>query len=345
MLAVTVLKNRLTHLIHLNAKQRMALFGVVLIILAYAGFSITDYLVAGIRQDIVKRSEEAMQSVSVYLGAELNELELVDDILAGLPWVAAALESGKPKDLAQANEGLQSFNQEKGTAVCYILDRKGTTVASSNYRDQDSFVGKNYGFRKYFSQAVRGISAIDFALGVTSLKKGLYVGSPIRDNYNRVIGVAVVKKDLDLMETLLRQYPDYFFVNHLGIILLSSNPDLTLKRLWPLGQKMVPGASDRRPSDPFFPYELKNGTEVEFRGGNYLVSRDFIGQDGWSVVFLANMEKVHAYRVGGFLVTAGALCLLVLANLAVHSWGTMPEKMARIHKQAGSPDNLKSFWF
>lgn len=328
----------------------MVIFGAILVLTALTGITITDYWVGKIRQELIKDSATAIQSASVQISSELNELELTDDILAGMPWVASVLESGTSQDRDRANDSLQHFNKERNMTVCYILDREGTTVASSNYREEDSFAGKNYSFRKYFNQAIRGIPAKDFALGITSLKKGLYVGSPVRDSYNRVIGVAVVKKDLDSIENQLKVHPPYFFINHSGIILLSSPPSFSMKNLWPTEKKITkdaipPGKNGDRDPNPFFQYEIKSGMEVEFQGETYLVNREFIGEDNWSIIFLTNMRQVMAFRIGGLVLTASTLCLLILINLAVHSWGTMPEKMDRIHKRANSPDESNSHWF
>jgi C4-dicarboxylate-specific signal transduction histidine kinase len=336
-------KSRLAFLVRLSDKQWTAIFRMILLLIAVLGVTVTEYEVDKIRQGIIKDSEAAMQSVSVYLTAELNELEIADDILAGLPWVIAVLESRKAQEVNQANESLQHFNKERGTSVCYILDRNGTAVASSNHLAEDRFVGKNYSVRKYFSQAMRGIPAKEFALGMTSSKKGLYTGSPVRDNYNRVIGVAVVKKDLDPMESLLKKYPPCFFINHMGIVLLSSNPEFSMKSLWPLDNKIAmdeisPEKSGTEAVIPLFQHEIKNGTEAEFQRVDYLVSREFVGQDGWSIVFLTSLKNLTFYRIGGLMVTAIMLCLLILTYLIVHSWRNMHKRAARLHSQEGRHD-------
>ena len=329
------LKIFFVHLVTQNPKRHMGFFGIVLILLASAGITVTDYMVDDIRQSIVTEGEAALQSISVYLAGEFNELERTGDVLAGLPWASAALESKNAADIMQANENLSLFNKEMEMSVCYIMDSSGTVVASSNYRESNSFVGGNYGFRKYFSQASRGIASKDFALGITSLQKGIYAGSPVRDIYNRVIGVAVVKQDPTQMDAFLQKHPQCFFVNRLGIILLSSQPEYTLKSLWPLDKNVEQDliASRQFGSKPFQPIlkkEVVKGMEVNFNGVRYLANREFIGQDGWSIVFLTKMDKVAAYRLSGLIITAVLICLLVLAYLAILTWVAMPEHIARL---------------
>jgi two-component system, NtrC family, C4-dicarboxylate transport sensor histidine kinase DctB len=329
-------KRRWAFLGRISAKQWVSLFRIVLILIAFAGVMITNYWVDKVRQGVIKDSEAAMQSVSVNLTADLNDLEMADDILAGLPWVAAVLESGKSQEVMKANDSLQHFNKERGMTVCYIMDRSGMTVASSNFSAPDSFIGKNYGFRKYFSQAIRGISSKDFAIGMTSLKKGVYAGSPVRDDYNRVIGVAVVKKDLERMGDLLKQYHPSFFVDHLGVILSSSDPGLSMKSLWPLDKKVLQNGNaskhsgDNGISASLMPRELKNGMEVEFRGGTFFVNRQFIGEEGWSIIVLASLKDVKFYRMAGLILTTLTLGFLVLTYLFIHWWQTVRRKMVDV---------------
>ena len=326
-----------------SSKRRSAVFlCLALAVIITAGISITNYLVDDIRDDIIKESDSAMQSMSVYLTAEFNELERTGDVLAGLPWVAAVLESGTPQQITHANEALVHFNKEMDTAVCYILDAEGKVVAASNYRGQDSFVGQVYDFRKYFTQALKGVPSKDFALGVTSSRKGFYVGTPVRNSYNQVIGVAVVKQNADGMEKSLGGYPMCFLINRLGIILLTTSPEYSLKSLWPLDKTLEQELIVSRqfgggPFTPVLKQEVTNGVEVKFRGAPFLGTREFISQDGWSIVFLIKMQKVRAYKIAGFVTTAALVCILLILYLVIVTWVRTPEKIASL---PGRVDNL-----
>ena len=137
------------------------------------------------------------------------------------------------------------------------------------------------------------------------------------------------------MDLLLQKYPLCFFVNRLGIILLSSKPEYSLKSLWPLDKKLAQDliASRQYGSgllESVFRKEITKGMEIDFQGIRYLANREFIGQDGWSIIFLTKMDKVAAYRVSGLIITAAMLCLLILAYVALLTWTAMPEHIARL---------------
>lgn len=114
------------------------------------------------------------------------------------------------------------------------MDAEGMTVASSNRKDPDSFVGKAYRFRPYFQEAAKGQPDRYFALGITSGKRGFYASYPVQNRLGKVLGVVTMKKDLDEMETFFSKYPFCFLINPDGIIFLSSSPAMVLKSLWPL---------------------------------------------------------------------------------------------------------------
>ena len=82
-------------------------------------------------------------------------------------------------------------------AVCYLMDRNGKTIASSNRNAPDSFVGQSYAFRPYFKQAIKGITGR--YLPSESLPRHLGITSAVRCALpagKANLGVAVVKVSL-----------------------------------------------------------------------------------------------------------------------------------------------------
>jgi C4-dicarboxylate-specific signal transduction histidine kinase len=88
--------------------------------------------------------------------------------LAAMRPLPPALASADPATLEAAHAVLDRFQQAFAASACYLMDREGTTAASSNRNDPDSFVGNNYTFRDYFQQAIRGVPTLAVARGVTS---------------------------------------------------------------------------------------------------------------------------------------------------------------------------------
>ncbi|MEO0910562.1 MAG: two-component sensor histidine kinase, partial [Pseudomonadota bacterium] len=78
-------------------------------------------------------------------------------------------------DIEAYNKYLESVSDSAGSAALYILDADGTTIAASNYATDESFVGNNYRFRKYYSDAIKTGKADFFAVGVTTGRPGYFL--------------------------------------------------------------------------------------------------------------------------------------------------------------------------
>jgi C4-dicarboxylate-specific signal transduction histidine kinase len=147
--------------------------GSALVVILAAGWFLTQFLgdLAGqqVRKDSLAHNQLAIQR----LAFEVEQAEEAVKAMSGSPWIGPALGSGSSQTLAQANAVLDRYQQRFGASVAYLLDTSGTTIASSNRGDPDSFVGQNYAFRPYFQEAMAGNAGRYFALGVTSKKRGV----------------------------------------------------------------------------------------------------------------------------------------------------------------------------
>ena len=112
------------------------------------------------------------------------------------------------------------------------MDSSGKTIASSNRNDQDSFVGHNYSFRPYFTEAIKGKPVIYMALGLTSGSRGIFVSHPVYSAAGgQPIGVVVIKASArELDKALSRNRKGISLLVHSsGIIFASNQEDLILK--------------------------------------------------------------------------------------------------------------------
>ena len=150
-----------------------------------AGWLATGYLGDLARQEIVQEDEATIALLSTLLTDDLQKHAGTAEAISGSPWIPPALISGNDQDIARANSVLDRYNSALGASVSYLMDSAGKTIASSNRNDPDSFIGKSYQFRPYFTQAISGKPGRYFALGVTSLKRGFYASYPVRDGQRR----------------------------------------------------------------------------------------------------------------------------------------------------------------
>lgn len=167
---------------------------ILLLIVIFAGWFATDYLARKARQEIIGKNQASLLSVSTYLSSTPANIEGAVKSMAGSPWITPVLPSRRNRDIDHANSVLDRYNSALNASVSYLMDTGGMTVASSNRKDPDSFVGKSYRFRPYFQEAVKGLSGRYFALGVTSGKRGLYASYPVKNRQGRVLGVVAMKK-------------------------------------------------------------------------------------------------------------------------------------------------------
>jgi len=287
-----------------------------------AGWFATGYLGDMARQEIVKENESTITLLSTHLTDELKKLAGAAKAISGSPWIPPALISGNDQDIARANSALDRYNSAMGASVSYLMDSKGLTIASSNRNDPDSFVGKSYQFRPYFTQAISGNAGRYFALGVTSLKRGFYASYPVRDDKSAIIGVVTMKKDLDDIEANLSADSYLFFINPQGIIFLSSRKEMLFKSLWPIsretGQALLASKQfGNKPFEAVLSQETADGMDVTLNGKHYLVSRKVIDPEGWSIVLMNPTDRIFLYRSIGVIVTL-LICTFIFIPLIVN---------------------------
>ena len=208
------------------------------------------------------------------------------------------------------------------------------TIASSNRNDPDSFVGKSYRFRPYFIQARNGAPGRYFALGVTSLNRGFYASCPVKDSKGQIIGVVVVKKDIDEKEADLSRYPYFFLVDPNGIVFLSSRKEMIFKSLWPISREtrlalLESGQFGEREFDAILPREVVDGMEIRFDGRNYLVSRKVINPEGWSTVIMTSTERVLQYKLVGIFISMW-ICTLIVIPMIINYRTSKSAEMVRV---------------
>ena len=135
------------------------------------------------------------------------------------------------------NEKLASLAAKTGAPYIYVIGNNGKTVASSNHNQEDSFVGRQYGFRPYYKLAMTNGNAEYFAKGDQTGKAGLFLARRIDFN-DQHLGVIIVKVEFEDISRLWKKgNATTFVVNDEQIILISSNESLTYSTLKPLSEE------------------------------------------------------------------------------------------------------------
>ena len=131
------------------------------------------------------------------LGNHFNHLQGIARMMAHNPIILKILESGYPVDSSgdawadlagTVNANLSSLAGISDISAAFIMNKDGLCILSSATK----FIGKNYGFRPYFKQALENGFGLYAARGVTSGKIGIYYSVAMYSD-SRITGVAVLK--------------------------------------------------------------------------------------------------------------------------------------------------------
>jgi PAS domain S-box-containing protein len=292
-------------------------FILILMILA-SGLGLVHFLErvgAGYLRD---QSEDVMQAMASGIQNEWSFSSRAVGAMAGSPWILPVLLDPSAVNIENANSVLDRYNANLEFSVCYLLDLHGKTIASSNRASPESFVGKNYAFRPYFQEALRGTSSVYMASGITSKERGFYLAHAVKDRNGKIAGVAVVKRSVDAAKGILVGDKNSFLVSPEGVIFISGTPDMVFKVLWPLTVEQTRALQDSRQFDktsfePVFSGPVRDGEKVRFRGELCQFFQRALGPPGWSLVLLAPLQSVLNFIFFGWIITAfmGVIVLIL----------------------------------
>lgn len=255
-------------------------------------------------------TEQNRQTLDLYVAnllGTLSRYEVLPGILGDLPVLRTALRAvDDPAVTDQANRLLNKLRKQTGADVIYLMDANGLTLAASNWNDEDSFVGRNFAFRPYFRQALAGELGRFFGLGTTSGKRGYYFGAAVRDG-DQVLGVLVVKVDLDHTEMLWGNTPEQLLVtDNFGVVILTSKPE------WRFHASRALDAEEREQIAFDQPYPTIEPQGLQLDTDAWLIQSRELKETGWTVRILAPISLVERPVQTVLAIGAATLAALLL---------------------------------
>lgn len=219
---------------------KRAVYLLLIIFMGTCGLILVNYYQNRINTNAInalqKDSLEVVQNKARTLESELQKFSLLPIALTDDRYVLEAIrpETTNSLKIDTLNVKLASLAQRTGAPYIFVVNNLGETIASSNYNQDDSFVGRKYEFRPYFKEAIRYGEAEYFAKGERTGKAGLFLARRIDDNQTS-LGVIVVKVEFDATAQRWNENNSITFVtNSDGIILFSTDARLnysTVKEL------------------------------------------------------------------------------------------------------------------
>lgn len=176
--------------------QRGLLVSLLILLLLLVVWQVQHWSTAAAYSRLSQQNMNELFRFSSGLRAILQKYESVPHQLSINPELRHFLgDQSNSEKIDKINRYLTTINQINRSSDIYILDSSGETVASSNWDTPISFIGKNFSFRPYFSDAMMGQNAHYYALGTTSNLRGYYFSAPISDD-DDILGVVVLKISL-----------------------------------------------------------------------------------------------------------------------------------------------------
>lgn len=260
-----------------------------------------------------RKNAQSLDLFTASLQGTLQRYEVLPKILGRLPEVQQALLNPQQAEVLEtANHLLNRIQQYTNADVVYLLNTQGDTIAASNWQHPRSFVGHNFSFRPYFFDALAQKTGVFFGLGNISLKRGYYFGNAVYVD-ETVVGVIVVKVDLDFTESLWGKVPEQLLVtDNNGVVILSSEPQWLFKASRPLNAGELHDITENRP------YASAEPEPLMIRHESWLPFHKPLANLGWTVSVLVPKHELNVpVRAAMAVASASLMALFLVLGLIV----------------------------
>ncbi|UZE05110.1 two-component sensor histidine kinase AauS [Pseudomonas corrugata] len=300
--------------------------------LGYLGFWISEHY--GIRS-LAENGERQLELHARAVESEISKYTYLPSLLELESSVSQLLDDPTPEHRKTVNEYLEGLNRRSRSRAIYIMDTTGRVMATSNWRDVDSYLGEDLSFRAYFQNAVRGQPGRFYGIGSTNGEPGYYLAHGL-EQQGKIIGVAVVKVRLEAMEERWqRARLEAFVSDENGIIILSSDPARRLKSVRPLSDdtkerlarslqyywfplnELIPLARERL-SEGMEKLTFPANTEVaaEKQAISYLSQTRPLNDTPWNFTLLTPLEDLRRQSINQGILVAVAFALVAFLLIA-----------------------------
>jgi two-component system, NtrC family, C4-dicarboxylate transport sensor histidine kinase DctB len=246
--------------------------------------------------------------------------------------------------LAQANRYLEFAQKRTSVMAVYLMDIEGNTLASSNWNQPSSFVGRNYRFRPYFQTARNGETGRLYAVGATTGEPGYFIAAPVNLG-KQVAGVVAVKIDLTVFEDRWRAQDLRIAISdEKGVLFLTTENSWRYRSLYPLSKQVLSLLSQTLQYGQPTPTTLINreGLQPSHRmvsinvgGTPFLFQGQTLDGLGWQLMLFADPASPKAKALlAAELAGMGTALLLLLSALIWQYRRRIAERQASMRERA-----------
>ena len=291
--------------------------------------------------DIRSAGARQLQIIALDLESVLEKFETLPFALALQPDVTQVL--ARPDDRAaidRLNRTLQAIQRQAKVGALYLMDRNGKTLASSNWDQPQTFVGKNFAFRPYFRDALNGKAGRFYGIGSTTNEPGYFIAQPVYpagavQGSAAPVGVMAVKISLAEFERTWRSSEEPIaLADRNGVVFLSNRDSWKYHSLHPLdaaAQKTLAGTLQYAGVSVQPIAALAPAAKAGF--GDSVAHP--VGRLGWQLMLFPSHARIERVAVLSALATA-----LLLAIGAVTQWAVY-QRRRRMEEQLESRQALQ----
>jgi len=282
--------------------------GAIFFVTLIFGWLITESFGKFSKEELIRNNDNIINILSGNLENLLNDGKNMANILSTSDVLVDYLENPNEDNLALTNKVLDRYATADNVSIVYLLDTKGTTVATSNRANKNSLFGKNYSFRPYFKEAIAGRYSVLFAVGVTTKEPGFYSSYPVKNSSGEIVGVAVIKMSLNEIQRYFDRYGLAFFVSPEGVLFMSGTPEYKLQLLSPVSMSEIMKIQasrqfGRAELKPIFEFKPQNDEVVGLNDNLFITKLKSINDSGWYIIFFYPAYAISLYRLLGIVIT------------------------------------------
>jgi len=279
------------------------------------------------------------------LQALIEHYRALPAVLALDPELRSALEGSPDAERQrQLSLKLERVNAAAASSLLILLDRRGTVLASSNWRPPNGMLGLDFSFRPYFRQLADRDDGAFYGVGTTTGVPGYFLSKAVRDAQGRPLGALVVKLVLLGQEPEWSKSPDTVLLSDAnGIVFLASRDSWRFRELRPVdaARRDEIARTQQYPVERLQPLrstplqELDDGARVLRVGAadgaqSYLWQSLPLPGEGWTLHLLHDpAEASAAGRVASLAAAGTCLSLLFLGLFLQQRW-----RVARLRRRS-----------
>jgi two-component system, NtrC family, C4-dicarboxylate transport sensor histidine kinase DctB len=265
------------------------------------------------------------------LRGALDKAEVLPALLAERASIARLLRDPDNSGLLPfVNEQLRQTALSLDVSDVYVMDATGLTIAASSYRTDRSFVGRNFTYRPYFTEAIAGGIGRFHALGTTSGERGYFFAAPVIDGTEKT-GVVAVKITLDDFEATWAEGATTVIVQDMANVIFLSDrqnwhfrtfgpmPEAALEsivttRQYPVAAlRNLPARRERLANSGYeaVTFAMADG------GSSYIMQTGLIAAAGWRVSILSPLAPAQLQAANTLTIALLVALFLLLMTAAI----------------------------